>query len=169
MAERKLCVYVRVCVYAWVYMCECMCLSVWILVCVTAWVCMCDCVCVCMCARVRACVNAWLCMRAWVCVWVCVWECARECMWVCVCVPECMCVCVSVRVCVCVHVINRFIHSLWYPSEAGFSIWKMAPRGVFIIKCLFFNNAKCVVSGCCTLLLRLLLYNISEMKIFHLE
>ena len=76
----------------------------------------------------------------------------------------CVCVCVCVRA----HAINHFIHSLWYPSVAGFSIWKMAPRGVFIIKCLFFNNANCVVSGC-TLLLRVLLDNISEMKIFHLE
>ena len=43
--------------------------------------------------------------------------------------------------------VNRFIHSLWYPSVAGFSICKMAPRGVFIIKYLFFNNAKRVLSG----------------------
>jgi len=86
-----------------------------------------------------------VCVCACDCVWVCVW------LYVCECVCECMCelcVCVCVCECVCAHVINRFIRSLWYPSVAGFSIWKMAPCGVFIIKCLFFNNAHCVVSVC---------------------
>jgi hypothetical protein len=76
----------------------------------------------------------------------------------------CVCVCVIV----CAHVVNRFIYSRWYASVAGFSHWTKAPRGVFIIQFLFFNYANCVVSGC-ALLLRFLLYNTSETKIFHFE
>ena len=82
------CVHVRVCVHAGVYVCvmcahlgACVCVFVHVRLCVCLLWCLCVCICVCVyvCVGVRACVHA--CMCVYVCMCVCVWRwCVRECV-----------------------------------------------------------------------------------------
>ena len=79
-------IWATLCLCVWVGMCDCM------RVCLYWWEGLSQCVCLCVCVLVGVCVC--------VCVCVCVSGCVCE--WVCLCPSVCVCVCLSVRVCFCV-------------------------------------------------------------------